>query len=266
MTAGTPTADAARFDFAEELIREAGALALSYYGDIASLTIRDKGINDVASNADVETEELIRERLSKAWPDDAFVGEETGATEPAPGQGAWVVDPIDGTACFVKGIPGWSISIAYFRDREVELGLVADPVHGELFAGRRNHGATLNGAPIRCGTDTDFTRGLTGLSVSHRVPPDALAPVLVRLLSAGGMFLRNGSCALSLAYVACGRLNAYYQPHIYSWDSFAGYLLVREAGGWTNDFLSDDMLLHGGEIAVAAPGLREEFAKITGGE
>ncbi len=93
-----------------------------------------------------------------------------------------------------------------------------------------------------------------------------MAPVLVRLLSAGGMFLRNGSCALSLAYVACGRLNAYYEAHINSWDSLAGYLLVREAGGWANDFLSDDMLLHGGEIAVAAPGLREEFAKIIGGE
>ncbi|MEE9251462.1 MAG: inositol monophosphatase family protein, partial [Alphaproteobacteria bacterium] len=121
--------------------------------------------------------------------------------------------------------------------------MVSDPVHGELFAGRRNYGATLNGAPIRCRTDTDFTRALTGLGASHRVPPDTLAPVLVRLLSAGGMFLRNGSCALSLAYVACGRLNAYYESRINSWDSLAGYLLVREAGGWTNDFLSDDMLL-----------------------
>ncbi len=176
------------------------------------------------------------------------------------------MDPIDGTACFVKGISGWSISIAYYRDREVELGLVYDPLHGELFAGRRNHGVTLNGRPIRCGTDTDFTHGLTGISASHRVPPDPLGPILVRLLKAGGMFHRNGSCALSLAYVACGRLNAYYEAHINSWDSLAGYLLVREAGGWTNRFLSDDMLLHGGEIAVSAPGLEKEFAKIIGGE
>ena len=258
-------ADAARFDFAGELMREAGALALSYYGEIASLTVKDKGINDVTSNADVETEELIRERLSKAWPDDVFFGEETGGTEPAPGQGAWVVDPIDGTACFIKGISGWTVSIAFMRDNEVELGFVYDPVHDEMFASRRNHGATLNGTAIRCGSDTDFTQSLTGIGASHRVPPDRLAPVLVRLLTAGGMFLRNGSGALSLAYVACGRLNAYYEAHINSWDSLAGFLLVREAGGWTNDFLRDDMLSQGGEIAVSAPALQEEFVKIIGG-
>ncbi len=259
-------ADAARFDFAEELIREAGALALSYYGEIASLTLTDKGVNDVSSNVDIETEELIRERLAIAWPDDVFIGEESGGNEPAPGQGAWVVDPIDGTACFVKGISGWSISIAYYRDNEVELGLVYDPLHGEMFASRRNHGATLNGTPIRCASDTDFSHGLTGISASHRVPPDRLGPILVRLLKAGGMFHRNGSCALSLAYVACGRLNAYYEAHINSWDSLAGFLLVREAGGWTNDFLGGDMLSQGGEIAVSAPALQEEFAKIIGGE
>lgn len=258
--------DAARFEFAEELMREAGALALSFYGEISSLTLKDKGVNDVTSNADVETEELIRQRLSVAWPDDVFIGEETGGIEPEPGQGAWVVDPIDGTACFVKGFSGWSISIAYYRDNQVELGLVYDPLHGELFAGRRNHGVTLNGRPIRCGTDTDFTHGLTGIGASHRAPPDRLAAVLVRLLSAGGMFLRNGSCALSLAYVACGRLNAYYEAHINSWDSLAGYLLVLEAGGWTNHFLNDDILLRGGEIAVSAPGLGEEFTTIIGGD
>ena len=155
--------DAEKFDFAEGLIREAGALALSYFRELDSLTLTEKGVNDVASNADTETEKLIRERLSSAWPEDAFIGEETGGTEPAPGQGAWVVDPIDGTACFIKGISGWTVSIAFMRDNEVELGFVYDPVHDEMFASRRNHGATLNGTAIRCGSDTDFTQSMTGI-------------------------------------------------------------------------------------------------------
>ena len=257
-------ADAARFAFAEQLIREAGALALSYYGEIAALTLTQKGVNDVCSNADIETEELIRRRLSVAWPDDVFIGEETGGASPAPGRGAWVVDPIDGTACFVKGFAGWTISIAYYRDDQVVIGLVYDPVHDEMFASRRGHGATLNGAPIRCASDTDFTHGLTGISASHRVSPDPLGPLIVRLLKAGGMFHRGGSCALAMAYVACGRLNAYYEAHTNSWDGLAGFLLVQEAGGWTNDFLGGDMLSQGGEIAVSAPALHEEFVRIIG--
>jgi len=259
-------ADAARFEFAQALIREAGALAMGYFRNLETLAIEQKGVNDVASQADKETELLIRGKLAEAWPQDVFVGEETGAESPAPGQGAWVVDPIDGTACFVKGMAGWSISIAFVRDREVELGLVLDPLHDELFAARRGHFVTLNGKPIRCGDDTDFTANLTGLGVSHRTPSDVVAGFLVRLLAAGGMILRNGSCALSMAYVACGRLNGYYEAHINSWDAYAGYLLVRQAGGWTNDFLTPKTLLKGNVIAVSAPGLGTQMQALVEGK
>ena len=257
---------AARFQFAQSLIREAGALALGYARDLGSLAIEQKGINDVVSEADVETERFIRRKLDEAWPDDVFVGEETGIQEPESGQGAWVVDPIDGTACFVKGMPGWSISVAYFRDGEVELGLVFDPVHDELFAARRGHSVTLNGSPIRCGDDTDFTVTLTAVGASHRVPPEAVTSFLNRLLSVGGMFVRGGSCALHMAYVACGRLNGYYEAHINSWDAFAGYLLVREAGGWSNDFLVAKTLPEGNEIAVSAPGIGSQMQELISGD
>ncbi len=258
--------DAARFDFACALIRQAGDLTMGYFRNLDTLAVEQKGINDVASEADMETEKLIRRKLREAWPDDGFVGEETGAAEPASGQGAWVVDPIDGTACFVKGMSGWSISIAYFRGGEVELGLVFDPVHDELFAARRGQSATLNGDPIRCGDDKDFTSNLTGLGASHRTTPEVISVFMVRLLAAGGMFLRNGSCALSMAYVACGRLNGYYEAHINSWDAFAGYLLVRQAGGWTNDFLTEKALLDGNEIAVSAPGIGPQMQALVNGD
>ncbi len=89
-----------------------------------------------------------------------------------------------------------------------------------------------------------------------------MARFVERLLSVGGIFIRTGSCALCLAYVACGRLNAYYEPHINSWDVMAAYLLVREAGGWTNDFLTEDVLTKGGPIAAAAPVLAAQFQVI----
>lgn len=257
---------AEKFDLAQEIVREAGALALGYYKDTGALTITDKGVNDMVSNADVETEKFLRARFAEAWPEDAFLGEESGGARPAPDQGVWVVDPIDGTACFVKGIPSWTVSVAYFRSGRIEFGFVFDPVHDEFYAARRGGGATMNGDPIHCASDTDFTRALTGIGVSHRVPPAVVAGVIERLLSAGGVFLRTGSGALGLAYVACGRLNAYYEAHINSWDALAGFLLVREAGGWTNDFLTDDTLIDGAMIAVSAPALGPQLLEIIGAE
>ncbi len=102
-----------RFEFAKGLIREAGNLALGYYRNLGSLNIESKGLQDMASQADLETEELIKRKIEQAFPDDAFFGEETGGIEPATDQGVWVVDPIDGTACFIAEIPMWCVSIAF---------------------------------------------------------------------------------------------------------------------------------------------------------
>ena len=264
MTSARCDLAAEKFDLAQEIVREAGALALGYYKDIGALTITDKGVNDMVSDADVETEKLLRARFAEAWPEDAFLGEESGGANPAPDEGVWVVDPIDGTACFVKGIPSWTVSVAYYRNSQIELGFVFDPVHDEFYAARRGGGATMNGDPIHCAPDTDFTRSLTGLGVSRRAPPAVVAGFIARLLPVGGVFLRTGSCALSLAYVSCGRLNAYYEAHINSWDAYAGFLLVREAGGWTNDFLTEDTLINGAEIAVSAPALGPQLLEIIG--
>ncbi len=113
-----------RYDLAATLIADAGALALGYFRDQASLEIASKGLQDMASQADLETERLIRDRIAETWPDDAFFGEESGGIAPVPGQGLWVVDPIDGTANFVNAIPMWCVSIAFVVDQVIEFGLV----------------------------------------------------------------------------------------------------------------------------------------------
>jgi len=254
-----------RFQFIQDLVREAGDLAHNYFQDIGSLRIEKKGLQDMVSQADVETEKLIRRKLADAYPEDAFFGEETGGVETGAGQGLWVVDPIDGTQCFVKGLPHWSVSIAFVVDRRIEFGVVFDPNLDELFAGGRGLGAVLNGVPIAPDPAPDVTQDAFSIGFSHRSKPQEIIPVLTRLLDAGGMYLRGGSGALSLAYVACGRTIGYYEPHINSWDCYAAVAILREAGAHVVDAEAGDGLIKGCEIIASAPGVTDAFMAILRG-
>jgi myo-inositol-1(or 4)-monophosphatase len=251
-----------RLRIACDIAQEAGKHALTYFADRSRLNITDKGLQDVVSQADLETELLIRERLAAAFPDDGFFGEESEPSGLESSSGIWVVDPIDGTSCFVVGIPSWCVSIAFIRDGKIEIGVIYDPNSDELFAASLGKGAFLNGKPMSVSPASDFTGGMTGFSFSHRAKPEEIVGVLDRLLRAGGMFYRNGSGALTMAYVACGRLNAFYEPHMNSWDSSAGILLIREAGGWANDTLANNGLIEGAQVIGATKGLAEAWQKL----
>lgn len=255
---------AIRFDAALAAAREAGDLASGYFRDRAALEVENKGAQDRATQADREVEALIRDRLQARFPGDGFLGEEGGGGKSGEAPGLWVVDPIDGTECFIEGIPTWCVSIAFVAAGEIEIGIVYDPNAGETFAARRGHGATVNGVPVRASAATSFAEGLVGIGHSTRVEARATLEAMDRLLADGGMFIRTGSGALMIAYVAAGRLLAYYEAHINSWDCLAGIVLVREAGGWTNDFLAGDGLNSGNPIAVAAAGLEDAIKKVGG--
>ncbi|WP_416355124.1 inositol monophosphatase family protein [Aureimonas phyllosphaerae] len=244
-----------RFDFALALIREAGALALDYFARVETLTIASKGLQDVVSEADVAVEKLIRGRLAENFPDDAFFGEESGRSEFAAGQGIWVVDPIDGTQPFVCGMSSWCISIAFVEGGVNRFGLVFAPARDELFAGGAGRGATLNGRPIRVRTAASVREGLVATGYSTRRPPSDLLPVFQRLLEAGGMFYRDGSGALSLAYVAAGRLIGYVESHINAYDCLGAMAVIEGAGGQVSDFLSGDSLFSGNALVAASPEL-----------
>ena len=250
---------AERYDFATTLIAEAGSLSLGYFRDQGSLEIASKGLQDMASQADLETERLILGRIAETYPGDAFFGEETGGFAPAPGQGVWVVDPIDGTANFVSAIPFWCVSIAFVVDEVIEFGLVLDPNHDELFTARRGHGATLNGQPIRPDETTSLTEGRVTIGFSHRSKPHQVSGVIHALLACGGMYANVIGGALGLAYVACGRTIGYYEPHINSWDCYGAVAVLREAGAWVCDAEAGDGLTAGCEIIAAAPGIKQPF-------
>jgi myo-inositol-1(or 4)-monophosphatase len=256
-----------RFTFASNLVREAGDLALNYFKRLDTLTVKSKGVQDMASDADLNTELLIRDRLNSEFPDDAFLGEETGRSDVATHaeRGVWVVDPIDGTQPFIGGMAGWCVSIAYVDQNILEFGFVFGPARGELFAGMRGQGSTLNGKPIRVGNATQLTDGIVGVGYSPRITPNDLLPSFTRLLEQGGTFYREGSGALTLCSVACGRLIGYIEPHINSWDCLGALAIVEAAGGQINDFLANDGLWNGNRVIAGAPSIYPKLAALFEG-
>ena len=242
-----------RFELACEVVRDAGALALRYFSDLSSLKVQSKGVQDMVSDADINTEKLIRDTIAVHFPDDAFLGEESASTfEIAKGKGTWIVDPIDGTQPFVNGIRSWCISIAFVDGHEFKLGVVFDPNTDELFAAQSGKGATLNGKVISCSPASSLSEGLVSVGYSNRVTPEDTLGPLERLMRNDGMYHRSGCGALSLAHVAAGRLIGYFEPHMNSWDFSAAALIVQEAGGKTNDCLPNEAALLDGGMVIAA--------------
>ncbi|AUH64385.1 inositol monophosphatase family protein [Paracoccus zhejiangensis] len=222
---------AARLAQVEQIARKAGALALRHFHSRDALEIETKrSLTDMVSIADREVEELIRSELLSAYPEDAMLGEEYGLM---PGRSGltWVVDPIDGTAPFLNGLPGWCVSIGLMDADGPLMGAIFAPVLDEMFLGGRGLGATLNGRAIRVTERFDLTSGLLGLGANDRVPPARLADLHGELAARNIAWVRYGSGALMLAYVAAGRLVGYCEPRMSLWDCLAAYALIEAAGG-----------------------------------
>jgi myo-inositol-1(or 4)-monophosphatase len=251
-----------RYKFALALIRDAGDLAHRYFKNRDALTIKSKGLQDMASEADLNTELLIRERLKSSFPQDAFLGEETGISAFAADQGIWVVDPIDGTQPFISGMSSWCVSIAFVRSNELQFGMVYAPERNELFSGGVDFPATLNGMPVLRHPGKTIRDGIVGVGYSPHVTPDEFLPMFERLLKNGGMFYREGSGALTLSYVACGRLIGYIEPHINSWDCLGAIAVIRAAGLKTNDFLANDGLNKGNRVLAGSEAVYAALEKI----
>jgi myo-inositol-1(or 4)-monophosphatase len=252
-----------RRDVAARVIRDAGALAADYFARRHALTIDEKGAQDLVSEADRETEELIVKRLSAAFPGDGFLGEE-GAAQGLDAEAVWVIDPIDGTRNFVTGVPFWCISIGLVVGGRATLGLIYHPAEDELFLAETGKGAFANGAPVQVSGETDLKRARVCVGFNHRQSPAGHTGMLEALLSAGAEYCRLGSGALGLAYTAAGRFDAFWEAHLNSWDAAAGLVLVAEAGGFVNDFLADDGLTRGNEILAATPALAEPLKPLVG--
>lgn len=244
------------------IAREAGGLARSHFRSRPkALHLDFKGDQDYVSAVDAEVETLIRTRLMDAFPKDAFFGEEGGGEF---GPDVWVVDPIDGTANFMRGIPLFCISIAFVREGRSHIGVIYDPVHDELYVARRAHGAMLDGQPLRVSGLSDIRQATIEAGWSSRLPVAPYTELVQTLKGLGAGVRRGGSGALALAYVADGRVDAYCELHMNSWDALAGLLLVEEAGGWTNHFLGDKGLTQGNPILACTPAIADKLSICMG--
>ena len=250
-----------RLEFAVDLARKAGELGSRYFREIEKLTIESKGHQDLVSNGDREVELFIRAALQKQFPDDAIVGEEHAALGGTSGH-VWVIDPIDGTANFVRGIPAWCVVIACVRNGVTEIGVINEPSTGEVFHARRGGGAFLNSRPIRTSSAASLTEGSVGTGFSNRAELKNIVTLIQLLFEEGGIFFRNASGALMLAYVAAGRLLAYCEEHMNAWDCLAGLLLVEEAGGRIIVPDPETAVEHGSVVVAAGAGVFDKVRSL----
>lgn len=219
-----------RLAFAIDLARRAGAHALAAFRQIDTLNIEKKGHQDLVSNADRETETLIRREIEKTYPQDGIVGEEHAERHGTSGH-TWVIDPIDGTANFVTGIPAWCVIIACVDESGIELGVICEPSSGETFWASRGNGAFVNDKPMKVSSSTNLQEGSVGTGYAARENAETVTALIGDLIGQGGMFFRNASGGLMLAYTAAGRLIGYIEEEMNSWDCLAGMLMISEAGG-----------------------------------
>jgi myo-inositol-1(or 4)-monophosphatase len=247
-----------RFAAACEAARAGGAVAREAFGHAPQSSTRVfKGPQDYVLESDVEVELLLRKHLIAAFPRDSFFGEESGGEF---GRDVWIVDPIDGTANFARGIPHFGISIAFVREGRTEIGVIYQPVTDELYAARRGAGATLNGRSMSVSGLEDPNQALIEAGWSSRRPPEPYVAMVGHLYQAGAQVMRTGSGALGLAYVADGRTEGYCELHINSWDVLAGLLLIDEAGGWVSDFMANDGIRQGNPVIGCTPALKDLIA------
>jgi myo-inositol-1(or 4)-monophosphatase len=264
-TVPQPTTEASeslnqRERFCQRVVRSAGAIALAGFKG-RDTVFRLKGPQDFLTETDGAVERHLRDEVAEAFSEDTFLGEETGGD---PGDNVWVVDPIDGTANFARGIPHYCISIAFVSANEIELGAIYNPSLDELYFARRGRGATLNGKPITVAATASFDAACVEFGWSPREPNSAYIAGFAALLKRGANVRRAASGALGLAFVADGRSDAYAELHMNSWDCLAGLLLVKEAGGRVGRFLRDGALEHGGPVIAVAPGIADALSEAVG--
>ena len=255
---------------AVEAAHRAGELLLGYFGSLDPSEVEEKGRNDVVSRADRESEALVKEILLGAFPGDLFVGEEGGVSGSDAGAPAWVVDPLDGTANFVRGFPHWAVSIgrtAGGRNGELVLGVVWDPVKRDLFVAEKGAGAYRNGRRVHA------TRrpGLAGAALATGFPfriherIDTYLRVFRAVFLEAQSIRRAGSAALDLAYVSCGIFDGFFELGLSPWDSAAGAVLVTEAGGVVTDFDGGGAWRERGNLLAAGPGVHAGLARLVAG-
>lgn len=243
--------------------RQAGAQVLRFFERRETLEIQFKGPQDPVTNADTTIERDIIQKLRKAYPDYAIIAEESGSPRTMT-EWHWIIDPLDGTKNFIRGIPHFAISIALARGPDIMAAVIYNPILDELFAAERGHGAFLNTFRLRVAEQTllNETMLATGFPMRTRPVLENYLRSLQTITLACGDIRRSGSAALDLAYTAAGRYDGFWEMNLGAWDIAAGCLLVQEAGGFVTDFDGGKNFLASGNVIAANPHIHRQMLSL----
>ncbi|HWB14031.1 MAG TPA: inositol monophosphatase family protein [Pirellulales bacterium] len=249
----------------EESAKAGGEVLLDWAG---RFHVKEKGRSDLVTEADVASQEVIRNRLLAAFPGHGFLAEENEQIASREDGLRWIVDPLDGTMNYVHGMPNYSVSIALEQRGTVLVGTVYDPVSRECFSAVRGQGAWLNDQPIRASVTTSLSEALVAVSFAAHVrrgDPEIAEFIEVMLQAQGTR--RMGSSALNLCYLGAGRFDGYWSRATKVWDIAAGALVVSEAGGVITAFEGGPLDLNRPQfVAAATPQLHSELRSVLLGE
>ncbi len=239
--------------------QEAGDILLGHYRARDGLVVSSKRAGDFVSEADVAAEAHLRGRLLGEWPGDGWLGEETAAAE---GGRRWVVDPLDGTTNFLRGIGHWCVSVGLEVAGRPVLGVVHDPLRGETFAAGPGGGITLNGRAVGPAGTVEMVGALfgTGIPFGGMADIGAHAADIARLAPRCAGVRRMGAAALDLAYVASGRLDGFWERRLQRWDIAAGLALMAAAGVRVEGLAPGEDPWETGTVVAAVPALFDAFA------
>ncbi len=254
-------------EIAEHAARLGGDVINAGAKNLGALNVEQKTLHDYVSEVDRASEKAVCRAILNAFPDHQILGEEYGEV----GGGSntqWVVDPLDGTTNFLRGIPHYAVSIGVMVNDQLEHAVVYDPAKNEMFSASKGNGASLNNVPVRVSAIESVRGGLfaTGVPFSgdNLARVDSFTGTMVDLLNEHTSGIRRlGSAALDLAYVAAGRYDGYWEANLKIWDIAAGALLVTEAGGVVSDFNAADKYLRSGNIVAGPMGAHASMVAIS---
>ena len=214
-----------------------------------------KRANDFVTEVDRAAEAAIIEVIHKAYPGHAILAEESGASAGEDAEYRWIIDPLDGTTNFIHGFPQYAVSIGVERHGGLEHAVVYDPVKDELFTATKGRGAYLNDRRIRVSRCTRLSEALvgTGFPFKELSRADLYLRQLRSMMEKSSGVRRAGAAALDLAYVACGRLDAFWELGLAPWDMAAGVLLIQEAGGLVSDLQGEHAFMESGDVCAGTP-------------
>jgi myo-inositol-1(or 4)-monophosphatase len=243
--------------------QRAGKLLLDRWGGKTGLKISEKERYDFATELDVRSEEIIVSTIKEQFPNHSIFSEELTKESPKEGY-RWIIDPLDGTTNYIHNYPAFAVSIALEHEGEIILGLVYDPLREEHFFGARGKGAFLNDVPIHVSSNSKMEESLiaTGFPIRCHQYLDPYLTSFKRLFDEVSGIRRCGAAALDLAYVACGRCDAFWEVRLSPWDIAAGSVLVQEAGGVISDFRGTERHIWTGSVVAANQAIHHKILKI----